>query len=130
MVECGKTAIIVIFCCLRPIPLQMKKLLIAFVACTIFTACNNKPEVAPGSSPLLTVYPNPAPFNAQFVVQNNSSQPYSLLVYDSRGEKVLDQTVPPGRQQYSLPLQNAPKGTYHAILKTPAAVYRQKFAKI
>jgi hypothetical protein len=108
----------------------MKKILIAFIASALFTACNNKPDVAPGSSPLLAVYPNPTPFDAHFVVQNNGSQPYSLLVYDSRGEKVLDQSVPPGRQQYHLLLQNAPKGTYHAILNTPTAVYRQKFAKI
>jgi hypothetical protein len=92
------------------------------------TGCNHKPE-APAENYLLTVYPNPVNYEANFEVRNLNNQEYLLQVFDTKGKLLLTKTGQQD-QRFSLPFDNQPKGKYQVSLKTQNAVYTKTFLKL
>lgn len=108
----------------------MKKTLPYLFAWLVVLGCNDKPEPVLSANALLVVYPSPAGDQATVGVRNTGTQPQTVLVFNAQGKKILDRAVPPGTSQIPLPLRDEPKGNYHAVLNTPAAVIHYKFVKL
>jgi hypothetical protein len=108
----------------------MKKNVLYLFAWLILLGCNSKPELTPTGNLNLFVYPNPTSGWAEVILRNTSSRSYTLLVFNPEGQQILQRTVDPGEQRYSLPLLDQPKGNYQVIVDTPNGVIRKKFVKL
>ena len=101
----------------------MKKLLPILLGGFVFlNGCNDKPEVEPATTFDLTVYPNPATQYAIIAVRNQNNKSFTLKVFDTTGDLLLNETGNQGPQDFMLQLSDKPKGKYQVILKTDKAV--------
>jgi len=108
----------------------MKKTVLYLFAWLVVLGCNDEPEAGPPTNLSLIVYPSPASRQATVFVRNTTASPYTVLVFNPEGKKILERSVPPGESQIPLPLGNEPKGHYQAVLKTEEAVITYKFVKV
>jgi hypothetical protein len=97
----------------------------------LFSACSNEPELILHTSNGFSVFPNPAIDRAYAYINNKSSVPYKLEVFDAKGKRILSQVVDPGfNSQYPILLDGRPQGTYHVTLTTEKSVLIKEFIKI
>lgn len=97
---------------------------------TTLTGCNDKPEVQPNNYQVLNVLPNPASHVATLSVGSQINQAFTLQVFDTKGQVILEKKGTKGFQQYSLNLTNEPQGNYQVILKTDNMSVTQKLIKL
>ena len=110
----------------------MKKRIIVFAMGVIaFSGCNEKPDVQPINYPVLSVYPNPATQVAHISVGRQVNQAFTLQVFNTKGDVILEKKVDQGQQQnYSLNLYDKPAGNYQVIFKTENITITRKLLKI
>lgn len=100
------------------------------LACICLISCNDKPEVEPIRSHVLRVFPNPAFHATQISVDNNQNKPYVLQVFDTKGDLMLEQSIPDGFNSVQLNLSDHPTGKYQVILRADQIVATCAFLKI
>jgi hypothetical protein len=109
----------------------MKKRIIVFAMGVIaFSGCNDKPEVQPANYGALSVYPNPATYKAYISVGRQVTQAFTLQVFDTKGQVILEEKGNQGLQNYSVNLKGEPVGNYQIILVTNNKAVKQKLIKI
>ena len=108
----------------------MKKRIIAFaMGGLVLTGCNDKPDVQPVSYEL-SVYPNPVVHTANIAVRGQVNQAFTLQVFNTKGEVILEKNESQGQHSYALNLHGEPVGNYQVILKTNNQVVKQKLIKL
>ena len=110
----------------------MKKMYPLLLVVVLVFGCNDKPDINPNASQLLVAYPNPTLDQIAIGVQNPNQQSLTLFVFDTRGDKILEESITPAQPQrtFMLSLAARPKGNYLATLRTPSATIHQKFIKL
>lgn len=108
----------------------MRKLTILIATCFYLLSCNVKPDVNPDGSQFLRISPNPVNERVTILVINQTSQSYTLQIFDTQGNKFFEQSIGQGQQQFTVSLTDKQKGNYQVILNTPTTVVREKFIKI
>jgi len=109
----------------------MKKLLPVLLGGFVFlSGCNDKPEVEPANTFDLMVYPNPVVQDATITVKNQNNKSFTLKVFDTTGDLLLDETGNQGQQHFILHLSDKPKGKYQVILKTDQSVFTKTLIKL
>ncbi len=93
------------------------------------TGCNDIPEVKPVDYQVLSVHPNPASEQAFISVGNQINRPYTLQVFDTKGDVILEEKSSNG-QLFNVTLYNKPVGKYHVVVKTDKVVSTLLLVKI
>ncbi len=91
--------------------------------------CSDKPE-APPNNTQLSVYPNPASTSFNITIHNSAGSPYSIGVYNTRGDITFYQEDNQDMPTYIIDISNSPKGTYEVILKINNEKFIQRLLKI
>jgi len=84
----------------------------------LLSSCNDKPEVQPATNNYLAIYPNPTTDQAYIEVRNQNTGSFTLKVFDTKGKLLLEKSGNQGQNQFTVPLENEPKGKYLVILKS------------
>ncbi|GEO02667.1 hypothetical protein AAE02nite_03310 [Adhaeribacter aerolatus] len=106
-----------------------KRIITFFMGVLTLTGCNDKPDVQPVNHQL-SVYPNPAVQMANISVRGQVNQAFTLQVFNTKGEVILDKKDNQGQQTYTVNLQGEPVGNYQVILKANNQVVKQKLIKL
>ena len=108
----------------------MRKGIIAFfMGVLALSSCNDKPDVQPVNYQL-SVYPNPAVQMAYISVRGQVDQAFTLQVFNTKGEVMLEKKGSQGQQNYPVNLHGKPVGNYQVILKSNNQVVKQKLIKL
>ncbi|TXK46465.1 T9SS type A sorting domain-containing protein [Pontibacter qinzhouensis] len=100
------------------------------LACICFISCNDKPDIEPITSHVLQVFPNPAFYTTQIIVDNSENKPYVLQVFDTKGKVMLERNITTGSNNFQLDLSDQPVGKYQVILKADKIVATRAFLKL
>jgi len=106
----------------------MKFIILKIFILSLFLAGCNEPEIPQDSH--LTVFPNPALHQAGFNIQNPNGENYKLLVFDTGGDLIMEETGTDTSIIYYLSLDGKPKGSYTVILKIGDDTINQRLIKL
>lgn len=101
---------------------------VALAMLLIIVGCKDNSET-PQPSSLVAAYPNPMK-NMMFVtVNNNSGASAQLIVFDPKGDIVVDDTFSDGFTRIQLDVSNLPDGRFHIICKADGQVHTTEVLK-
>ena len=94
----------------------------------ILAGCNDKPDIRPADNQL-AVFPNPAQDDVNIMFSNPSNGGYTLIVFDTKGEMILEKNESFPEPIYRLNISDEPVGTYHVVLKRDDITIVRQFMK-
>jgi hypothetical protein len=81
----------------------------------------------PSSENALHLYPNPATDAVTIELASPLAQPATLTFYNQLCEKVLENSLPKGQREATVPVAHLPKGLYFlALMENGRVVHMQK----
>lgn len=94
----------------------MKIITSLFFPALFLLACSDKPDIQPQNNQI-AVYPNPVVEMAYISFENPDNGPYTLVVFDTKGQIFFEKNEALPQPQYQVNLSGEPKGIYHIILE-------------
>lgn len=94
----------------------------------LMVACNDKPDVQPRDNSL-AVYPNPVREIAYISFANPDNSNYSVVVFDTKGDVILQKDENLAEPYYQVNVADEPIGTYHVVLKKNSTTIVRQFTK-
>jgi hypothetical protein len=109
----------------------MKKIVWILLSGTLlFSSCNDKPEVQPTADNFLMIYPNPTSGPANIKVRNQNTGTFTLKVFDTKGKPLFNKNGNQGQTDFTVPLDNEPKGRYVVVLTSGNVAVSQILLKL
>lgn len=95
----------------------------------MLAGCNDRPDVVPQSNQL-AVFPNPAEVEVSILFSNPDNSMYTLVVFDTRGDILLEKNENLAEPTYRVDVSDEPAGTYHVVLEKNNTTIVRQFTKV
>jgi hypothetical protein len=101
---------------------------IALALLLVIVGCKENSEI-PQPSSLVAAYPNPMKNMLFVTVNNNTGASAQLIVFDTKGDIVADNTFGDGLNQIQFDVSKLPDGRFHIICKAGDQVHTTEVLK-